>query len=169
VPNGHNAPINNTDYAILASSKDTYFYLLPSRPGDWDHAISHEVPRTTWAQRLIDRQFIHFYFLIKAGKTAMKAGLMLDIVGVRRVSIFGTALCLAISCFSQLAAADDKHRPKTMIPAPSPARTGCRLSGEVYDTQKNQTTFSYDCDSRQPDGTFGYREHKPGNYFKNRE
>ncbi|HSU68321.1 MAG TPA: hypothetical protein VLJ39_15690 [Tepidisphaeraceae bacterium] len=78
-------------------------------------------------------------------------------------------LGLAISCLSQLAAAEDKHRPKTMIPAPSPARSGCHLSAEVYDTQKNQTTFSYDCATAQgPNGVRGYTEIKPGNYFKNR-
>jgi hypothetical protein len=93
---------------------------------------------------------------------------MLDIVTGARVSVFGMALCLAVSGLLAPAMADNKNRPKTMIPAPSPARAGCHLSGEVYDIQKNQTTFSYDCDSRQPDGHFGYTEHKPGNYFKNR-
>ena len=94
---------------------------------------------------------------------------MLNVVGGGRVSIFGIMLGLAISCLSQLAAAEDKHRPKTMIPAPSPARSGCHLSAEVYDTQKNQTTFSYDCATAQgPNGVRGYTEIKPGNYFKNR-
>ena len=95
---------------------------------------------------------------------------MIDIAGGTRVSIFGLALCLAVFGLLLPAAANDKNRPKTMIPAPTPnpARAGCHLSGELYDYKTNVTRFSYDCDVRQPDGLFGYIEYKPGNYFKNK-
>ena len=90
---------------------------------------------------------------------------MIDIAGGTRVSIFGGVMCLAVFGLLLPATANDSHLP---IPEAPAARAGCRLSGIVYDTKLKQTTFSYDCNTRQPDGWFGYIEHRPGNYFKNK-
>ena len=62
--------------------------------------------------------------------------------------------------------ADNKHRPLRVIPRPTPsaAPAGCTLTAIVYDSEKNQTTFSYDCPTpAQPHNRL--TETKPGNYF----
>jgi hypothetical protein len=54
-------------------------------------------------------------------------------------------------------------RPLTKKPAPPEAHAGCRLTGTLYDIEKNETSFLYDCDHPDSTGRTSYVEIRPGN------
>lgn len=60
----------------------------------------------------------------------------------------------------------DMPNKRVMTPVPSAAKQGCHLTTELYDHQKNQTTFMYECNHAiDAAGHTSYTETKPGNYF----
>jgi hypothetical protein len=84
--------------------------------------------------------------------------------------VFAVALAAGFVAIGAPALANNPNvRVKAPAPTPDAAATGCHLSATVYDSQKDRTTFSYDCDHAvDAAGHRSYTVTKRGNYFRGR-
>ncbi len=69
-----------------------------------------------------------------------------------RLAPVGLVVGLLLGALSGSPSPAKDPRNLKMVPAPQP-RTGCRLSGSVYDHQGDKTTYMFECSA--PDPTTG--------------